>query len=436
MVPQFLTDNIPFFVFLVLMLIFLYYKREKLSIQGSYPFFTILMLRTKLGLDKMNKWSKKHPKIFLYLSYLSIFIGLIGAVGMIILMIWQLGFIVDNNIETGGGLVLPVKSDSSYIFYVPFWFWIISIFILMVVHEFAHGVISERFNIPVKSSGLAFFGTAIVGILIIAFSIPYDSIFAGNLSFLYEMDFLILIIIGIIFIFVPILPGAFVEPDEKHLHNKPRWQQIAVFGAGSTSNFLFGFLFLLIWIFAAVPLVNNTMEIDSISFSGVMNDSSLLDYNVTSGKIIALNGIENKTHILNSFSKLEENQQLNLTIETENSTNTYPITTFKSEDDNRTLIGIYNIQTELSNIDGYKWLGDFPLGFERLFFWMWFLNIAIGMMNLLPIWITDGGQIARVSLEKFFKPKTAMSIFNFISLFCLLLIFWTIFPSFIPSIFH
>lgn len=424
MALEFIAENYAFFLFIVLLLLFLYVERKRLEFQGTFPWLTILLFKTRMGLDKMKVWSTNHPKVFLYLAYLSIFIGVVGAVVMPAFMVWQLDFIVDNELESGGGLVLPVKTDSSYIFYVPFWHWIIAIFILVVVHEFAHGVISERFKIPVKSSGLAFFGSAIVGLIIIGLNFSLEKLYNPTL------DFAITMLLGIVFMFIPIMPGAFVEPDEKKLKKKPRWQQIAVFGAGSTSNFIFGFLFLLILLFVAIPIENETMQLGTISFAGVMNQSSLIDYNITSGEIIKFNGTSNTSLIADQLFNLSPNQTIDITILEDGEVKEVEATTFASKNNpERGLLGISSPSINLENKPQYSWLGNIPTDFRTLMWWIALLNIGIGMMNLLPIWITDGGQIARVIFEKYFSQKTAMTLLNIISLIILVLIIFTLAPN-------
>ena len=88
------------------------------------------------------------------------------------------------------------------VFYVPFWYWLIALFILAVVHEFAHGVIGERWGVRIKSSGFAFLG-----------------------------------------ILAPIMPAAFVEPNEEDLAKKKWWQKIAVFGGRFSKQFDFWFYY-------------------------------------------------------------------------------------------------------------------------------------------------------------------------------------------------
>ena len=396
---EFISSNIVFVIFVMLLTLFLFVKRKNLSISGAFPIFYMIQYRTKLGLNRMDKWSKKHPKVFLYLAYLAIFVGVVGMVFMFVFMFWQLWFIVENEMSAGGGLVLPIQTDKGLegafpIFFVPFWYWIIAIFILATVHEFAHGVIAERFNIRVKSSGFAFLG-----------------------------------------ILAPIVPAAFVEPDEKQMDRKPKWQKVAVLGAGSTSNFIFGFLFFLVWVFAAVPLVDSTMDAKSITFGSTMNESSLYGYGVTSGEIVSLNGEEDVRVILKKISNLSVNETIDLTLLEGGLVTNYSVVTFENPSvEGKGMIGITGISVDMKPKEEYEFLGSFPIGFERALFWIWFLNIAIGLMNLLPIWITDGGQIAKTLLEKNFKKETALNIYHIVSWISLVLIVFTIWPSILYGI--
>lgn len=393
---EFIRNNLSFFLFVIFITIFLLINKKKVEVQGPFPFLYMILYKTRLGLDKMSKWSKNHPKVFLNLARLSAFIGVVGIFISIVLMIYGIHFTLINNLGSGGGLVLPIKTESGMdgtvpIFYVPFFYWIIALFILVIVHEFAHGVIAERFNIKVKSSGFAFGG-----------------------------------------LILPLLPAAFVEPDEKKLKKASPFKQIAVLGAGSTSNFIFGFLFLAIWLFLLTPAVDKTYEINNIYFSNVMNQSDLTKYNITSGNLLQVNNISNKTRILSFLSNLTPNETLNLTINTSNlGVHTYTIKTFpREENKSKGMIGISGLNIDLKPKEKYSFMGNSLLYIEKLFYYLWMLNIGIGIMNLLPIWITDGGQITRVLLErKLRKKELALKLYNYISLFSLILIIFTIWPG-------
>lgn len=412
MVLNFIGNNQAFIVFIVLLSIFLYIRRDKLEVQGSFPFLYMLLYKTKLGLDKMDRWSKSKPKLFLYLAYISLFIGIIGIFISLGLMFWQLKLIMELGLKQAGGFVLPIKTSSGTIMGIPvvappFIEWLIALIVLVVVHEFAHGVIAQRFKVKIKSSGFAFGA-----------------------------------------FFVPILPAAFVEPDEKQLKKVSWWKQICVFGAGSTSNFIFGILFYLIFVFVAVPFTTNTMQINNVTFDGVMNESSLKDYNIENGTITKINGKNISTYsftvangvglgmtdrvFVNEFLNLTANETLTLTINNK----VYNLSTFENPNINNSgMIGIMNPQVNLNPQEGLKYLSTFPLFFQRLIFWIVLLNIGIGIMNLLPLWITDGGQITRTLLFKYIKnKKTVYRILNFVSYITLILIIFMLWPNLLRMI--
>src|SRR3989344_8635488 len=97
--------------------------------------------------------------------------------------------------------------------YLGFWHWIITIFILALVHEFCHGILARLYNLKIKSSGLA-----ILGVLL------------------------------------PIVPAAFVEPDEKKLFKKKKKEQLSVLAAGPFSNLVLAGIIFLISLFLFMPL--------------------------------------------------------------------------------------------------------------------------------------------------------------------------------------
>jgi Zn-dependent protease len=402
---EFIQANLAFIIFVILLSVFLYIKRKNLVISGPFPFLYMMLYKTTWGLKQMTNWSHKHPRLFLNFAYLSVFIGIIGMFASFIFMFWQLGLMIDMGITSGGGVVLPIQTEGGLdsaipVFYVPFMYWIIALFVLVVVHEFAHGVVSERFNVNIKSSGFAFGG-----------------------------------------LILPIMPAAFVEPDEKQLNKKPWWQKVAVMGAGSTSNFIFGFLFLLVSLFIANPLIENTMELENIKFNDVMNQSGLYNQ-VESGTIISFNGKTETLDIYADFQNLTPNEEITLEIRSSEDditgkslTKEYTFTTFENPTNSeKGMIGISGLEMNLKNKDEYKWLGSFPEEFQMVIFWIWFLNIAIGIMNLLPIWITDGGQVSKTMFSKWCGKIWGNRIYHSLSWIVLGLIFFTMKPQFLYAI--
>ncbi len=395
----FLIENLSFFIFIFLLILFSIYKRKNLDIQGKFPLFYILMYKGKYGISLMKKWANNYPKTFLYLSYYSFIIGIVGVVFAFIFSVFQLFYIVINKLEVGGALVLPIKTSSGSLGGVPilnppFLEWLIAISVLIIVHEFAHGVISQRFKVKIKSSGVA--------------------------------------ILGII---LPIIPAAFVEPSEKGLSKKSDREKISVFGAGSASNFLFGILFLLLYL--PVSMVTSSMyDLDKFEFNEVFNESDLNKFNITSGEIIQIDEMKDKTSFLETIQKTSIGDNINLTIKSNNLTASYLIKTYASPNNiNQSMIGIGKIEIQMKAKEEFAYIAQPLRKFTSILFWIWFLNIGIGIVNLLPLWITDGGLITSIVLKKYFNKELAMKIYNSISFITLILLLLTIWPKLLLLIF-
>lgn len=394
MAYEFFLNNMDFFIFISILILFLLYKRKNLEIVGSFPFLYMMLYRTRLGLDKMRDWSLKHPNFFKYVSNISIFIGIVGVVLSFFFMLFQVGFIFKNELSVGGAFILPLKTEKGLestvpVLYVPLIYWIITLFVIMVVHEFAHGVIAERWKIKVKSSGFAFFG------------------------------------IGL-----PLMPGAFVEPDEKDLNKKSWDKKIAVFGAGSLSNLFFGIIFTILLLGVINPIYNQTQEFEGLHFTQVMNESNLYQYNLSDSKITSINGKTTYEGFTEELKNISTNDNLNLLINNDGEISEYNIKAIESsQNSSKGMIGISNVQFEFKAKDGFEIFGTFMGYLKTLFFWLCILNIMIGIMNLVPLWITDGGQIANVLLNKYFSATIASRLFNIISFIMFFAIIFILKPS-------
>jgi len=131
-------------LFIALMAYFLVKNKEKIYIQKiAFPILYFVMYRTKLGINFMENMSRKIPRLLKYIAYTGIFIGFLGMLFISYSLIHNLIRLMTTPAATGGvALVLPFRVKGS--FYVPFFYWIISIFILAVIHEFSHGVMARR----------------------------------------------------------------------------------------------------------------------------------------------------------------------------------------------------------------------------------------------------------------------------------------------------
>ncbi|MFP4402270.1 MAG: site-2 protease family protein [Candidatus Nanoarchaeia archaeon] len=404
---EFIQNNVEFLIFIALLSLFLYIKRNNLAVIGSFPLLYMLQYKTTWGLRQMDAWAKKQPRFWKYVAYVSVGLGIVGTIVMIPFMIWQLMFIFDQGLDSGGGLVLPINTGeeqdltnpSGLIFYVPFWYWIVAILFIATVHEFGHGVIAERFKVKIKSSGFAFAG-----------------------------------------IIAPILPAAFVEPDMEDLGKKPHWQQIAVLGAGPLANVFFAAVFLLI-IVGVGMYANTVYEDQGVSFQNVSSISPLNNVtNLDSGIINTLyvgnetykgqeiftyfmTNLTNSTELILTLSDTDMNQTSNVSF--------IPVYDVEQE---RAVVGINGVALERVPMSGKEMQASLIEGSSEWLFWLFLLNFGIGIMNLLPLWITDGGQITRVMLNKYMSEERAMIGVHLISFISLILIIVTISPSLIPFV--
>jgi hypothetical protein len=114
------------------------------------PFKYILFLlryNTDWGIIWMEKTGAflRRWKSFKYVIYGIIFIAFVGMLSMLGLM----GYSLYQHLTTempaqqmsNVALILPFKTSSNL--YVPFFYWIISLMIIMSIHEFAHGILAS-----------------------------------------------------------------------------------------------------------------------------------------------------------------------------------------------------------------------------------------------------------------------------------------------------
>ncbi len=383
MVDSFFITNLPFFVFVGFLFCFLLFKKENLEVQGLFPFFYIFLYKTQWGLRVMDIFSRF--KNIRYFYFLSIFFGLVGSVFAFFFMIWNLRYVYLHHIESGGGLVLPLKTSSSFVYYVPFIYWIIAIFVLASVHELAHGIMARYVRVKIKSSGFAFLG-----------------------------------------ILLPLLPAAFVEPDEEEMKKSDWKDQIAILGAGPTSNIIFGLFFLLIFVPVAT-LYSSHSYVSSVMFNGVTNESSLHGYNLSGDvEILSINN-ETSDEMLKLLFNLSLNKSYVMRIKSYTTNDTYTVIVKPYNSSGKGRLGINNVHV-IRGFKGNPFEGYVLQFLVELLYYLWLLNLSIGLINFLPLWITDGGQITRVLFFKGFGKKKGNLFFNLISMVSLLILLLNIFP--------
>ncbi len=287
--------------------------------------------------------------------------------------------------QAGVALVLP-QTTIPGIGFLPFWYWIIALFVLVVIHEFAHGIVAKAHGVKIKNSGLGFFA-----------------------------------------IIVPLIPLAFVEPEEKEMNKKDDIVQYSIFAAGPFANILTALLILLVFMFVFAPADRALTEPNGFTFDKMEGyPSEILPEGIVVNNMNG-NSINSVQQFMDNMGCVKVGDKITLG----GKEGQYNITTVAGPDTGKAFIGISNIKNELqvkNNVNKiwyniYAWV-------RGLLKWIGLLSFFIGLANLLPIGPIDGGRMVKTASERICKNKTkANKKWMMISMIILvLLLFSLIFP--------
>lgn len=247
-------------IFSLLVGIFLYRKRHNLKREGI-----MYLYRTRVGIKFIDYVGTKYKRALSVYGFLGVVVGYILMVAMMYFL-YKLVYIYLFVPEVVRAIkipplipLIPYLPEAFKISFLPplyFTYWIIAIAVIAIFHEFAHGIIARRYNIRILTTGFGFLG--------------------------------------------PFL-AAFVEPDEKEMEEKSKYQQLAVLSAGVFTNLILAVLFFLLlsgfFVLAYAPAgyLFNDYAIVAIGVSSIsMIGGKLVDDPTGSEllKLIEENGLE------------------------------------------------------------------------------------------------------------------------------------------------
>lgn len=362
-------DIILFVIFFVITIIFLRRNKKNVKREGI-----IYLYKSRFGISVIDKIVNKNRKFLNFISSSVIIAGFLGMVVMTYLMIFSVYKMatIPEIIKTPPIVPLLPWVPLPGLPTLYFTYWIIAIFVLAVVHEGFHGIFSRLSKIKIKSTGFGFLGP---------------------------------------------LPLAFVEPDEKELVKKDAKSQLRIFAAGPVSNLVLAVLILLFLSFVVNPLYSNA-ENSKMSVVKVNESGPAYAAGIREGDIIKIENASTLREYLGIALTIKPNQTINI----EKDGKKISITTVKSSL-NESLGSIQiGIKLKLSGISRIV-----PYIPTKLIFWILITNLFVGLFNLLPLPIVDGGRmvyVAALSLTKSKKKAKKISkvLYSF-SLFLFLLLF-------------
>ena len=215
--------------------------------------------------------------------------------------------------------------------------------------------------------------------------------------------------------------AGFVEPDEEEFDKAKKISKLRVIGAGATSNVLFAI------VLGAIMLTNPLfgMVIESIPLFGdpILDTFYELSQGVLILSIIENSGAEQAGLLANDvittindipihgpadFPILNPGEIASVSILRDGQALEFGLEVMASPDDpQRGLIGIMR-----DNSIPYKPVMDFidwtsvDFNISMFLLWLWMISFFIGIINMLPLPILDGGKFIHTIVDKRFSDKS------------------------------
>ena len=353
-------------------------KLEKWGVQVEFP---LLMWKTSKLQGFIDKIAYKHPKFWKWFMN----VGVVLSFGLMVVITYSIISALSTINQTAAvSIVIPgVEIPGSPIF-IPFIYGLIAMASVIIVHELSHAIMARAENIEVDS----------VGLLLLA-----------------------------------ILPGAFAEVNEEQIEKSSKLSRLRVFAAGSMANVTLSVIALVCMLLISSFAVPCLFEDTGIEINKVV-DGSPASGNLQSGMILkSINNqnITNSNVYLDVVQTFVPGEEVNVTTDK----GAYHLTL--SENPNNKSLGFLGIEgykhfvvkDDVSNIvgDQIPWI-FFSL--VELLKWVYFLNLGVGLFNLLPMKPLDGGRMFEILLSYRLKENLYKPIVRLCSYFLLIIVVFSI----------
>jgi membrane-associated protease RseP (regulator of RpoE activity) len=404
------------------------YRRYKLKKRGVILYPGAIMWRTTKGLGVIDRTATKHRRFWNSYGNVAVAVGLFFMIFVFVNIILNIIFLLMQpaNAPPGATFVLPGLIPGLGITA-----WLISVGVVLVIHEFSHGLLLRSQGLKTRSTG------------------------------------------AMIFLFIP---GAFVEPDEKELKKAPITKRMRMFAAGPVSNIVFAFIFLFILLAFLVPkqgvyvyAVAKNYPLENYvrdNMFGHITDNNLksslvenyVAENLLGARILTLNSatigtmtIDSIDNFDNFMSQTKPGDNVTMVIDNGTDNKTFTLTLTKdSDNENMGAIGIAAVSAPPHSafLNPLLVLGSafgvflgapyfspliynavVPWAVIDILKWLFVLNLGVGMFNLLPAKPLDGGYLFEGLLEKRISKESARKVVKVCSYLVLILIIMNFIPA-------
>jgi len=393
-IDPFMFSLIAVAVIYGLIAIFLYKNRANVQIQWML-FIPVILYRSKRTIEQVRKLGRAYSKFWQIYGTIAIPVAFGGMIIIFGFLAYQVYKIIQNpSLGASVQFILPgaTASSSGLVQFIPVGYFLGALAIILVVHELMHGVVAEAFNLKLKSVGF------------------------GLLA---------------------IIPLAFVEPDEKQFNNAPLRAREAVLASGAFTNFVVAAIVIGLTTFAVAPAIAHNFDFNGLSIEHISEGLPADLAGLEKGDVITKVSGQTFSSV-DGFVKLMRDKTPGQTVILTTNNGDKTVTLGEDpKDTSKPYLGIkfkgdVSIKPSVEAVFGQTpWI---LYNIAEFFFWLFILNVGIGLFNLLPIGPLDGGKMANFLVTDILKnKKIAQKVFMLISYMSLALLVFNIFGPVVLS---
>ena len=357
---ELLTDNAIIYVLIAWVVILAIAKSLKLEKHGfTIKAYSLTYKNTQVQsvLSKMLTRTKRGIRVFADVSVVAGFLMMGFAFWFLLSNISN--FFVEPTEFAELTILIPgvTLTSASAILY-----FLLSIPIVLVIHEGAHGIVATLEKIKIKTGGFAIF----------------IALFAG-----------------------------FVEPDEKEFDDARKISKLRVIGAGATSNVIFAFAL------GAILLTNPLFALilpepflewfydapDGVGIISIIEGSGAEKAGLQKNDVITgIDDIAIITPVDFQKADLKPGDIVTVTVQRDGQLLQLPVEIMPSPDDpDKGLVGIMRDSAFYKPV--YNFI-EWDPQVSMFLLWLWMISFFIGIINMLPLPILDGGKFIYTIIEK------------------------------------
>lgn len=441
-------------IFCIWVFWFLHTRKHNLTKEGW-----MYLYKTQLGVKYIDKFSQKYSKLLYRLRYPIIILGLM-LMGIMLFLLIQTVYIyvtfpqITQIIKAPP--VMPLIPYFPQLFGVqtlmpPFYFtyFIIALLIVAVVHEFSHGIYMRLFKVRIKSTGFAFLGPILGAFVeqneqdlvkksrrnqmtVLAAGVFANILFAG---------IFFLLLVG--FFYLAYQPAGYVFSD--YAYSVVNVKNITGFDNGNNNFTRVYTNNNRTYLFAGNSShLANVLKNEKLELIILYENAPAINANIR-GVIIQINDvlIKNREDLSEFLQNKNPGDVVDIKTKTSEGEKTYRIElTSNPLNNSKAFLGIMNTGKSsrgiLGNVAGFlgsfkdpttyyeeKYLPSATLYFYNLLWWIMMINLFVGLFNMLPLGILDGGRffylgiygiLNKMGIEKNRADKFAKKSFKFASI--------------------